>query len=213
MLDDELVSIEHPMLFDALYVPGPCCPAYGDAACSRATWDRLRAGLEVADAPKNRTRRIYVHRVVGHRTLLNEDALTAVFERRGFEVVDVAPLSLAARVELFRGAAAVATPIGAAAFNALFLAPGTRFYLVDDHRLPIRHYSPWWRAFLPGWSVDVRVLACAGSRAWPTGAPHDRSGWPTRVGVEYPPIHLPWMLPPDIEACIGGLFAPEDPMS
>ena len=193
-------------------VAGPSCAAYSDVACSRATWDRLRAGLGVSASAshRNRTRRIYVRRAVAHRALLNEAALTRVFERRGFEAVDLVPLSLRERVALLATAAAVAVPTGAAAFNAIFLAPSTRLYVVDHPALP--QLATWWRVFLESWDVDVRILGCEGARVWPAAIPHAQSGWPAIVGQTYPTVHLPWMLPPDVEACLGGLFAEEDPV-
>ena len=211
-LDDGLVEIAAPTLFDALYVAGPVCAAYSDVACSRATWDRLRAGLGVpaSASHQNKTRRFYVRRAVSHRPLLNEAALTRALERRGFEAVDLVPLSLRERVALLATAAAVVVPTGAAAFNALFLAPSTRLYVVDHPALP--QLATWWRAYLASWDVDVRILGCDGVRVWPAAAPHAQSGWPAIVGQTYPTVQLPWMLPPDVEVCLGGLFAEEDPV-
>ena len=211
-LDDGLVEIAAPTLFDALYVAGPVCAAYSDVACSRATWDRLRAGLGVpaSASHQNKTRRFYVRRAVSHRPLLNEAALTRALERRGFEAVDLVPLSLRERVTLLATAAAVVVPTGAAAFNALFLAPSTRLYVVDHPALP--QLATWWRVYLASWDVDVRILGCDGVRVWPAAAPHAQSGWPATVGQTYPTVQLPWMLPPDVEVCLGGLFAEEDPV-
>lgn len=71
-------------------------------------------------------RHIYVRRGNHYRGLLNEAAVEELLLDRGFEVVLLDGLSLSAQVRLFRQAATIIAPTGAALTNILWSQPGTR---------------------------------------------------------------------------------------
>ncbi len=88
----------------------------------------IRRRLLGGDTPDVGRRRLYLSRrnASPKRTLLNEAEVEAMFIERGFEVVDTARLTVREQIALFREAALIAGPSGAAFSNLLFAPPGCR---------------------------------------------------------------------------------------
>lgn len=90
-----------------------------------AFFDRVLAGLPRGEA--RFPRRIYVDRRGSRmRPLVNEDAVVAALEARGFEAVRLEGLAPAEQAALFRDAEIVVAPHGAGLTNLGFAQPGCR---------------------------------------------------------------------------------------
>lgn len=88
-----------------------------------ARWLHTRLGVHRA-AP---SRRLFVSRGdAAWRRIANQDEITTLLERRGFEVVEAARLALEQQIELFAEAEFVVGPHGGGLTNLLFSPPGTR---------------------------------------------------------------------------------------
>lgn len=93
--------------FRNLAVPGSACAWLREAA--------------TADVPTGGDRRIYVSRADAHkRRVVNEEAVMAELEDRGFERYVLSELSFREQVELFANAGTVVAPHGAGLVNTLF---------------------------------------------------------------------------------------------
>jgi capsular polysaccharide biosynthesis protein len=89
--------------------------------------DRLIAGLPAAPAgAAPRPARIYVHRKVKARHVANFDAVRAVVERHGFEVLSFEDADLAEQVAVMQAARLVISEHGANTTNVLFCRDGAR---------------------------------------------------------------------------------------
>lgn len=117
--DDETIRVGE------LVVPyDPQCAGTPAPALVRGVRQRLLGG----DVPARGHRRIYLSRrgVGGKRRLLNEPAVEALFVDRGFEVVETERMTVCEQIALFREAAVVAGPTGAAFANLIFAPPECR---------------------------------------------------------------------------------------
>lgn len=87
---------------------------------------RLRERLLArAPAPAGEGRRLYIsRRRQSMRVMVNEAELEAALRERGFAVVEPERLPVADQIALFRSAAVIAGPTGAAFANALFAPEG-----------------------------------------------------------------------------------------
>ena len=97
---------------------------------TRRVAERVIAAL-APEPPPNPWRRIYVRRGNYYRAPLNEQLVEEFLLNEGFELVLVDGLSLAAQVILFRQAAVVVAPTGAAVTNVLWCRPGTRVCVIS----------------------------------------------------------------------------------
>jgi capsular polysaccharide biosynthesis protein len=98
----------------------------------RAVVDHVIASLGHASATGER--RLYLRRGGLVRRLTNEAEVEAHLVQRGFEVVQPGSLSLDEQVRLFREAAVIVAPTGAALTNVAWCRPGTRVIVIAaDH--------------------------------------------------------------------------------
>jgi hypothetical protein len=94
------------------------------AGLTRRVADRVIA-VFAPGAPPKQSRRLYIRRGGRYRGLTNEQAVEEMLVQRGFEIVLLDGLSVAAQVHLFRQAKVVVAPTGAAVTNILWCQPGT----------------------------------------------------------------------------------------
>ncbi len=126
-LDPDAVvdAVEHPHVqADTLVVPAP--PEMSEKNPPWAIgWlrDRLLPRVEVT----GERQRIYVTRgpSANNRTVLNDDAVTALLQERGFVMVDPGQLSVADQIRTFATAEVVVATHGAALANLVFASPGS----------------------------------------------------------------------------------------
>jgi hypothetical protein len=85
----------------------------------------LREKLLPADLPTP-SRRLYITRppAKGTRVVSNEDAVSRVLERYGYEPVDPGTMTVAEQIRTFASASAIVAPHGAALANLTFASPG-----------------------------------------------------------------------------------------
>lgn len=104
---------------------GPSLGGVSSWSPGGAAW--LRAKLAAPPAA-SRTRRLYVERgTVTTRRLLGEAEIAARLEAEyGFERIDMGAVGMSERAGLLAEASHVVMPVGAAATNLLYLAPGTK---------------------------------------------------------------------------------------
>jgi len=150
---------DHPhVLADELVVPAP--PAMSEVNPPWAVhWlrDRLLPRVDLS-GPRQR---IYVTRgpSANNRTVLNDDAVTAVLEARGFVLVDPGEMTVADQIRTFANADVVVAAHGAALANLTFCAPGATVIEL----FPVGCLLPdYWRLVsgIPG--VDHRYLTARG---------------------------------------------------
>jgi capsular polysaccharide biosynthesis protein len=89
------------------------------------------------DVPAGSPARIFLSRrrvseKFGQRRLIEEDALVAALEARGFAIVEPETLAFDAQVRLFRGARVVVGLGGAALFSTVFCRPGTAVVSIES---------------------------------------------------------------------------------
>ncbi len=112
--------------FERLYVP-----SFLDGATvtpRQVAWLRDTLFRTFPQARQGGPRRIYVsRRDANARRVLNEDAVLAVLQRHGFELVVPGALSVAEQIRAFAGAEVVVAPHGAGNSNIAFCPPGAVF--------------------------------------------------------------------------------------
>jgi capsular polysaccharide biosynthesis protein len=120
--------------------------------------------LAAPGEPGQGARRIYLsRRGQSMRVMVNERALEAALERRGFEIVRPEALSARAQIDLMREAKVVVAPTGAALANALFLPAGARVIEIQ----PENFTSRWVWAACRQVGVEWRGYVCRSpSGAW-----------------------------------------------
>lgn len=87
---------------------------------SRPAFEAMRQACFARLQPHPTPRRIFLRRNSGVRRLVNSDAIEALLVSRGFTVVEPEKLSFAMQVQLFRQAAVIIGPTGAALANIIF---------------------------------------------------------------------------------------------
>ena len=102
---------------------------------------RILAALPAAPAAANR--RVYLsRRSQGKRRMVNEAALEAALQDRGFLIAEPERLSVADQIELFRSAEVVVAATGAALANVLFMQPAAKLFEIQ----PVNYQGIWARA-------------------------------------------------------------------
>lgn len=149
---------------DRLLVPSLPNP---DLMAPRWTTSWLRSVLP-ARSVTSRPRRLYVTRGNARNTrrLTNEAEVWPLLERRGFERIDPATLSVQEQVDAFAAAEAVVAPHGAALGNLVFCPPGVK---VLELFAP-RYVNPCYWVIADNVGADYRYLVC-GRDDRPEGAP------------------------------------------
>lgn len=106
-------------------------PVRGNGAHTPA-WacDFLKAAYQPAPLPLGQERKfsplVYIsRRDADTRQVLNKDAVEDLLGQYGFETHVLSPMSFADKVELFAGARAIVSTVGAGMTNLVFCAPGT----------------------------------------------------------------------------------------
>ena len=122
--DSIVDAVEHPHVrADVLVVPAP--PAMSEVNPPWAVqWlrERLLPQVDLA-GPRQR---IYVTRgpSANNRTVVNDDAVSALLEARGFVLVDPGTMSVAEQIRTFANADVIVATHGAALANLVFASPG-----------------------------------------------------------------------------------------
>jgi capsular polysaccharide biosynthesis protein len=180
-IDDELVRID-----DALWTS--CMDHFLQAP--NTPLDRVRARI-LANTPAGGPgpRRLYLSRRDDNkRRLLNEDELEAEMAARGFTVVSPENLPVAEQVALFRDAAVVVAPTGAALANCMFMAPGAAVFEIQ----PANFLGAWQRNLCEFFDLRWHGYFC----------PSPEHDFEHRVeGVLHAGLQFTWRLPtPDFLA-------------
>jgi hypothetical protein len=169
---------EQEVLADDAMVLGPV--EFAAAPLVRSLQRRLWAAAGVDSKSREPQRPVWLSRRHQHRRYLaNSDAIEAMAQRLGFEVVVPESLSLVDQVRLCAHASAIAGPEGANLTNLMFARPGTRVLgLVPENNnyptfvdlcavadLPQRWIfgrtdprKSWWGGYHEPFEVDMAVL-------------------------------------------------------
>lgn len=127
---DRLFRVDpgQPIFFDRLFVPTRLAAGGKWFDPLLPSWYRRRLA---GSAEARGTRKLYLTRSgTVRRRLLNEEAVTAWFVRRGFEVVAPESHSVQEQVALFAQASHIAGPAGGAMTGMLFAAPGAKLTML-----------------------------------------------------------------------------------
>jgi capsular polysaccharide biosynthesis protein len=118
--------------------------------------DRIKH--QMAPSMTSPWRKLYIRRVGRYRGLLNENKIEEILVDRGFELVSLEGLSLAAQIRLFSQASCVIAPTGAALTNMVWCQPDTKIgVLVGEHEaMPMEIWSQLGQ--IP--RCDVSILPC-----------------------------------------------------
>lgn len=101
--------------------------------------------------------RLFVtRRATGFRRVVDEDALIAYAQARGYTLVDPAALTLPQQVALFKGAMRIVGVMGAAMTNIAFAPPGARVVTLTPAGMPDTFF--WFIATLRG--LDYTEVRC-----------------------------------------------------
>lgn len=101
---------------------------------------RLR-GAFLSNAPISSNRKLFVRRCnARHRTLINEDEISEMCAKRGFELVVPERMSLGQQAQLFSQARAIIAVKGAALTNCRFCMPGTKVIALSPADFPDPFY-------------------------------------------------------------------------
>lgn len=104
-----------------------------------------------------RAERLFVtRRATGFRRVVDEDALIAHAQARGYTLVDPAALTLPQQVALFKGATRIVGVMGAAMTNIAFAPPGARVVTLTPAGMPDTFF--WFIATLRG--LDYTEVRC-----------------------------------------------------
>lgn len=109
---------------------------------------RLRAAvLGAVDTRDAETpRRVMLTRRSARRGCLNEEAIAASLEARGFTLVDPVSLSFREQVQLFANAETVVLTVGAAMTNVVFMPEGARMFGLWGESAPPHYFAGLGRA-------------------------------------------------------------------
>ena len=105
---------------------------------------------------KKTGRRLYLHRPRPYRTNANEEEVSKLFEREGWEVVDCGKISFHEQITLFSQAKMVAGPHGAAFANIVWCQQGTKVLEIFSSAFLNGCYE-WVAREL---SLDYRFMIC-----------------------------------------------------
>ena len=119
-----LIKVERQAVIACRRVLVPALHVSTQAVTQGVQWMRERMA-DLLVAPAQATRRLFISRGNGaRRRLLNEDAVYADLQARGFERVVPDELSVAEQIATFSGARIVVAAHGAALTNMIFAPPG-----------------------------------------------------------------------------------------
>ena len=127
---------ESARIDELVYVPNVAGWGWSHRPEIVGIFDRMKAALGPLDPPN---RRLYVsRRGAGKRPMVNEDAVAALLAERGFEILHLETMDVAAQIRAFAEAAHIVAPHGAGLTNLIFCAPGTTVC-----ELHLDHYVNW----------------------------------------------------------------------
>lgn len=116
-------SRKQAVQFDRCIVANNSSWFYPTAADLLALKSIVEAKLPPAEAKPEK--RLYISRK-GRRKVINEQALTTMLSRYGFDVIEDKPRSVLEQIELYRSASFVVGPHGASFANILWCRPGVQ---------------------------------------------------------------------------------------
>lgn len=159
--DQRIDSTEAPHVrAEVLVVPG--LPGAAEVVNPAWTVQYLRRRLLPPGLQRVPGRRLYVYREGGrnNRTIVNQDAVLAALEPRGFERIDPGAMSVDAQIRAFAEADTIVSAHGAALANLVFASPGATVVEL----FPLGHMVPdYWKMAggVPG--LEYRYLAGVGA--------------------------------------------------
>jgi len=89
--------------------------------------DKLLSDIKKLDQIKNFSKKIFISRKNGYRSVSNEDEVFALFEPFGFERYELTSLSIEEQITLFNNATTVISFVGSGSTNIIFCRPETHY--------------------------------------------------------------------------------------
>jgi capsular polysaccharide biosynthesis protein len=117
---------------------------------TKALKDFRKRCIEVVGAQQSMSRKIFIRRESGHRSILNGAKLEMIAKKMGFEVVDVLKMSWEQQVRLFASAKVVVGAGGAIMANYIYLPKGAKVVSLTSK-------------YLSGFSLPAYISSVAGA--------------------------------------------------